>query len=121
VATFTAETVSSGAQGRAIASIRTNHFVVDDPAGATGGPGEAPSAAELFLSGVTACAVLMLERLARAGDLPLEHVHAEMTADREPDTARDGIAVFEHARLSLTLRGLTQEQAGQLVEVFKGR
>jgi len=121
MATFQAETVSSGTHGRAVASIRTNHFVVDDPAGATGGPGEAPSAAELFLSGVTACAVLMIERLARAGGLPLERVHAHMTASREPDTARDGIAVFERARLSLTLTGLTREQAGQLVEVFKGR
>ena len=121
MATFQAETTSSGTRGRAIASIRTNHFVVDDSAGAAEGPGEAPSAAELFLSGVTACAVLMIERLARADALPLAHVHAHMSASREPDTARDGIAVFEQARLTLTLAGLTREQAGQLVETFKGR
>jgi hypothetical protein len=33
----------------------------------------------------------------------------------------DGIPVLDEARLSFTLWGLTSEQAGQLVETFKGR
>ena len=71
--TYVAETYSSGTRGRALSKIRTNHFVVDDPASLPyEGPGEAPNAGEIFLSGITACAVLMIERLARADANGLE-------------------------------------------------
>lgn len=120
--TAQAETVSSGIQGRALVSVRTNHFVSDDPdLPAYGGPGEAPNAAELFLSGITSCAVLMVERIARADGLPLERTHAEMEASRDTQAEREGPPVFDSARLTFTFSGLTREQAGQLVETFKGR
>jgi len=120
--TYRAETSSSGTRGRALSTIRTNHFVVDDPAPPPyDGPGEAPNAGELFLSGITTCAVLMIERLARADGLPLDHVRAHAEASREPDTVRNGIPVFERARITLSFRGLTREQAGQLAETFKKR
>jgi uncharacterized OsmC-like protein len=117
-----AATYSSATAGRAICQVRSSHFVTDDPAGAPyGGPGDAPSSLELFLSGITSCAVLMLERIARAQQLPLARVHAEMEAARDVDQVTDGIPVLDEARLSFTLWGLTSEQAGQLVETFKGR
>jgi len=120
--TWSAETASSGIPGRALARVRTNNFVVDDYAFPPyNGPGEEPGAAELFLSGVTACAVLMLERIARAEGLPLAHVHASMEASRDPDSRRPGPPTFDSARLTLAFAGLTSEQAGQLVETFKGR
>lgn len=102
--------------------MRSNNFLVDDYAMAPyNGPGEEPGAAELFLSGVTACAVLMLERIARTDGLPLEHVHASMEASRDPDAARPGPATFDSTRLTLEFRGLTDEQAGQLVSTFKAK
>jgi len=117
-----AETASSGIPGRALGRVRTNNFVVDDYAFPPyNGPGEEPGPAELFLSGVTACAVLMLERIARTEGLPLEHVRASMEASRDPDAQRPGPPTFDSARLSFAFRGLTSEQAGQLVETFKGR
>jgi uncharacterized OsmC-like protein len=120
--TWQAETASSGIPGRALGRVRTNNFVVDDYAFPPyNGPGEEPGAAELFLSGVTACAVLMLERIARTDGLPLQHVTARMEASRDPDAQRPGPPTFDRARLSLAFRGLTREQAGQLVETFKGR
>ena len=84
VLTWTAETASSGIKGRALARIRTNNFVVDDYAVPPyNGPGEEPGAGELFLAGITTCAVLMLERLARAEELPLQGVRATMQASRD--------------------------------------
>jgi uncharacterized OsmC-like protein len=122
VLTWQAETASSGMPGRALARIRTNNFVVDDYAVAPyNGPGEEPGAAELFLAGITTCAVLMLERIARAEDLPLEHVRASMEASRDTSQPIGGIPVLDSARLEFGFRGLTREQAGQLVQMFKDR
>jgi uncharacterized OsmC-like protein len=120
--TWQAETASSGIPGRALGRVRSNNFVVDDYAMPPyNGPGEEPGAAELFLSGVTACAVLMLERIARTDRLPLEHVRASMEASRDPEAQRPGPPTFDSARLAFEFRGLTEEQAGQLVETFKGK
>ncbi len=120
--TWSAETSSSGMPGRALGRVRTNNFVVDDYGFPPyNGPGEEPGAAELFLSGVTACAVLMVERIARTDGIPLEHVRAEMTGSRDPDANRPGPPTFDSARLTFEFTGLTTEQAGLLVEAFKGR
>jgi uncharacterized OsmC-like protein len=122
VMTWTAETASSGLRGRALARIRTNNFVVDDYAVPPyNGPGEEPGAGELFLVGITTCAVLMIERLARAEDLPLAGVRASMEASRDTSQPIGGIPVLDSARLELGFRGLTREQAGQLVQMFKDR
>jgi uncharacterized OsmC-like protein len=120
--TWQAETSSSGMAGRALGRVRTNNFLVDDYAFAPyNGPGEEPGPAELFLSGITGCAVLMLERIARAEGLPLARVRASIEASRDPDVVRDGPPVLDRARLTLAYAGLTREQAGQLTETFKGR
>jgi uncharacterized OsmC-like protein len=120
--TWSAETSSSGMPGRALGRVRTNNFVVDDYGFAPyNGPGEEPGAAELFLSGITACAVLMVERIARTEGVPLEHVRAVMEGSRDPDAQRPGPPTLDSAHLRFEFRGLTTEQAGQLVEAFKGR
>ena len=120
--TAQAETYSSGTPGRAINKVRANHFVIDDPAlPAYGGPGDAPNAGEYFLAGVTGCAVLMMERIARADGLPLKRVRVEMEASRDTEAQRPGPPVWDSARMTFHFAGLTREQAGQLVETFKGR
>lgn len=117
--TWTAETASSGIPGRALGRVRTNNFVVDDYAFPPyDGPGEEPGAAELFLSGVTACAVLMLERIARNEGIPLTHVRAAMEASRDPEASR-APATFDRAHLTFTLAGVDEEQASRLVSVFE--
>ena len=119
--TWQAETESSGTPGRAISRIRSNNFLVDDYSFAPyDGPGEEPGAAELFLSGITTCAVLMLERIARHEGLPLESVHASMEATRATES-RQQPPTLDSARMMLTFTGLTREQAGHLVEQFKAR
>ena len=63
----------------------------------------------------------MMERLARQAELPLEHVHVAMDASRDTQAERAGPPVFDSARMTFTFTGRTREQAGQLVETFKGR
>ena len=118
--TAKARSYSSGTSGRCITSARTNHFVVDD-ADYSGGPNEAITAAESFLSGITACAVLMLERLAREGDIPLKRsdVSIEATRDREADHQR--YSVYDRVRMRLELTGPSEAQARELVEAYERR
>ena len=114
---------SSATPGRAIVQIRQNHLVTDDPSEPSGyyhGPGEAPGSLELFLGGIVSCAVLMLERVARSEGRSLGPVHAEMEATRDP-TSKTQPPVLDSARLTFTFQGMTDEEAGHLVETFKSR
>ena len=112
---------SSGTEGRAIVQARSNHLVTDDPATPLyNGPGEAPSSLELFLSGIVSCAVLMLERIARSEGRSLGPLRAEMEAARDPNSPGQP-PVLDSARLTFVFTGMSREEAGQLVETFKGR
>jgi uncharacterized OsmC-like protein len=114
---------SSATPGRAVVQIRSNHIVTDDPsepASVYHGPGEAPGSLELFLGGVVSCAVLMLERIARSEGRDLGPVRAEMEAARDPRSTSQP-PVLDSARLTFVFQGLTDEEAGHLVETFKGR
>jgi uncharacterized OsmC-like protein len=121
--TGSAACYSSATPGRAIVQIRDNHLVTDDPSQPSSyyqGPGEAPGSLELFLGGIVSCAVLMLERIARAEGRELGPVRAEMEATRDP-TAPSQPPVLDSAKLTFVFQGLTDEEAGNLVETFKGR
>jgi uncharacterized OsmC-like protein len=114
---------SSATPGRAIVQVRDNHIVTDDPSQPSSyyqGPGEAPGSLELFLGGIVSCAVLMLERIARSEGRSLGPVRAEMEATRDP-TAESQPPVLDSARLTFVFQGLTDEEAGQLVDTFKRR
>jgi len=119
---FHAETYSSGTPGRALQRVRSNNFVIDDPARAGyDGPGESPNAGEYFLSGITGCAVLMMERIARADDLPLTDVHVSMDAELDTEAEHEGPPVFAKARMHFTFAGVSRDQGAQLVATFKER
>jgi uncharacterized OsmC-like protein len=114
---------SSATPGRAIVQVRDNHLVTDDPSEPSSyyqGPGEAPGSLELFLGGIVSCAVLMLERIARSEGRTLGPIRAEMEATRDPNSTAQP-PVLDSARLTFVFAGLTSEEAGHLVETFKGR
>jgi uncharacterized OsmC-like protein len=111
-------TVSTGIRGRHIWTARHNHIVIDDSA-AHEGPGDAPGAGELFLAGITGCATLMIERLARAADAPITRVEVKMEGVIDTEARREGPAVFESARLEFVIAGISQGQAQQFVETYK--
>ena len=107
--------------GRVLWSCRDQHFVADGPV-QNGCPGEAVTPAELFLAGVAACGVELVQVIAKADGVPLEAVRAEITGELDPaNPVRDDVSVFNSVRLSFELAGVTAEQGAALVESFKRR
>jgi uncharacterized OsmC-like protein len=107
--------------GRVMCSARQNHFVVDGPVW-NEAPGEAVTPGELFLAGVACCAVELLHTIARERDAGLRKVTASIqgTIDRSRPVRPD-VALFNSVRLDLELEGVSQREAEELVEAFKGR
>ncbi|HET6202284.1 MAG TPA: OsmC family protein [Planctomycetota bacterium] len=112
----TAVSRTTGVPGRSLSSARTNHFVVDEPAYA-GGPGEAATPAEIFLAGVSACGVLLVEAFAREEGLPLKSATARIEGIR----TKSDPANFREVRLRLVLEGVDATAAARLVERYKAR
>jgi uncharacterized OsmC-like protein len=107
--------------GRVLVSVRDQHLIVDGPIG-NGCPGEAPTPAEVFLSGVAACGVELIQVLARSLDVPLRSVSAAIEAIQNPAApVRPDVNLFNSVRINLALGGVTQEQGQDLVERFKRR
>lgn len=106
---------STGTPGRAICNARNQHFVSDDVGG------DAVGAAELFLSGVSACAVNMVERLARQDQIPVQWMDVSVEAYRDPNKAAGEVTVFDAIRVHFEMWGVAPEQAESLVETWKRR
>lgn len=107
--------------GRVLWSCRDQHFVADGPVH-NGCLGEAVTPAELFLAGIAACGVELVEVIAKASDVPVREVRAEIVGELDPaNPVRDDLNVFNSVRLSIELTGVTAEQGAELVEGFKRR
>jgi uncharacterized OsmC-like protein len=107
--------------GRVLVSSRNHHIVVDGPA-ASGCPGEALTPPELFLAGIAACGVELVQVIARDRQAPLEAVGATVSGriDRS-QPVRPDLTLFNAIRLEFLLKGVTPEQGGELVAAFKRR
>lgn len=118
---YTVRARSTDTFGRVLCNARDQHFVVDGPV-QNGCPGEAVTPAELFLTGVAACGVELVQAIARDEQLPLQTVQVEIqgSLDRNNPVRRD-VTVFNAVQLHFTLKGVTQSQGGALIERFKGR
>lgn len=106
---------STGTLGRAICNARTHHFVADDAGG------EAVGAGELFLSGISACAVNMVERLASTGGSPLDWMDVGVESYRDADKPAGDITLYDAIRVKFELWGVDDDQAHELVETWKRR
>jgi uncharacterized OsmC-like protein len=107
--------------GRVLCGCRNHHFVADGPV-QNGCPGEAITPAELFLSGVAACGIELLQVLARSQGVPLRAARVEIagTMDRA-NPVRPDVALFNSVRLRFELEGVTPQQGKELVALFHGR
>ena len=118
--TLTVRSCSTGTKGRSITSVRTNHFVVDD-SDYVGGPNEAITAGEAFFSGLTACAVLMVERLAREKEYPLRWMDVSLDATRDMEAVHEVHSLYDRVHMRFELTGVSDDQAQELLETYKRR
>ena len=106
--------------GRVLCTARNHHFIVDGPV-QNGCPGEAVTPAELFLTGIAACGVELVQSIGRDQQLaPRVAVEIEGALDRSNPVRRD-VSVFNRVHLRFHLAGVTQAQGNDLIERFKGR
>lgn len=110
---YKVRTYSSGTAGRAICNVRTHHFVADD------GGGEEVGAGEFFLSGIAACAVNMVERLARQADIPLQWMDVGVESHRDPDKMPAEVLVYDAIRVHFEMWGVQPAHAETLVKDWK--
>ncbi|MCA1646317.1 MAG: OsmC family protein [Chloroflexi bacterium] len=107
--------------GRVLCSARDQHLIADGPV-QNGCPGEAITPAELFLSGVAACGVELIQVLAKSLDVPLRGVSAAIEATQDPSApVRPDVNLFNTVRINLELSGVSQTQGQDLVDRFKRR
>jgi uncharacterized OsmC-like protein len=107
--------------GRVLCGCRNHHFVADGPV-QNGCPGEAVTPAELFLSGVAACGVELVQVIAKERGVPLEAARVAITGEMDrANPVRPDVALFNTVRLRFDLTGVTPEQGRELVAAFKGR
>ena len=112
---YRAQCCSSGNRGRAICSARTHHFVADDA------HGEAIGAGELFFSGIAACAVNMVERIATADQIPLEWMEVKVASYQDPEKPKGDIMIYDAVRVGFEMWGVSDNDAEKLVKIWKQR
>ncbi len=118
---YTTRATSTETFGRVLISVRDQHLIADGPA-QNGCPGEAIGPGELFLSGVAACGVELLEVLARQDGVALRSVRASIEARQDRSApVRPDVSLFNSVRIHFELAGPTPDQARDLVDRFKGR
>ena len=107
--------------GRVLCTARAHHFVVDGPV-QNGCPGEAVNPGELFLAGVAACGVELLQVLAKEQQLSPSTIAVDIegTMDRSQPVRQD-VTVFNSVVIGFRLAGVTQSQADDLIDRFKAR
>lgn len=118
---YEARAASTNVFGRVLCSARSHHFVVDGPA-QNGCPGEELTPAELFLSGVAACGVELMQVLAKSANVPLREIAVKIQGSMDRSKpVRPDVSLFNSVRLDFRMSGVNDKQAQELVEKFKSR
>jgi uncharacterized OsmC-like protein len=121
VRNYAARARSTDTHGRVLCNVRNHHFIVDGPV-QNGAPGEEVTPAELFLTGVAACGVELVQAFAKAGSIPLRAINVDIsgTLDRANPVRKD-VSVLNSVRVKFHLTGVTAAQGATLIDRFKGR
>jgi uncharacterized OsmC-like protein len=118
---YEARAASTDTFGRVLCSARNHHFVIDGPE-QNGCPGEEVTPAELFLSAVASCGVELVQVLAKSAGISLKGIDVTIQGlmDRSRPVRSD-VSLFNSVSLRFRMKGVTDDDAKQLVEKFKGR
>lgn len=105
---------TTGEVGRSLNSARGHHFVIDGSA-RSGGPAQELTPGEAFLSGISACGVLLVESRAAETGVPLR------SADAWIEGARRRAQPSSYTRIDLRFRlaGPSLDQAEALVAHYR--
>lgn len=109
--TYSTTSKTTDVLGRTLNSARTNHWVIDSPSG----PGEAVSTGESFVAGIAACGVSLVEHHAARNNLPFGTLSVAIEAARTDESWPD----FGWINVHFTFTGISEDQAGSYVEVWK--
>lgn len=97
--------------GRTLNSARTNHWVIDSPSG----PNEAVTTGESFVAGIAACGTSLIELHAQRNQLPFGTLSVAIEGARTDESWPD----FAWINVHFTFTGISEDQAGSYVEVWK--
>lgn len=112
---------STDTHGRVLCNVRNHHFIVDGPV-QNGAPGEEVTPAEIFLTGIAACGVELVQSFAKAESIPLSAISVDIAGflDRA-NPLRTDLTVFNSVRIKMHLAGVTIAQGAALVERFRSK
>ncbi|MDO8596561.1 MAG: hypothetical protein Q7R45_08040 [Sulfuricaulis sp.] len=112
---------STDTHGRVLCNVRNHHFIVDGPV-QNGAPGEEVTPAELFLTGVAACGVELVQAFAKAESIPLRAINLDIAGayDRANPVRKD-LSVLNSVQIKIHLTGVTPAQGTTLIDRFKSR
>ena len=121
IRSYAVQARSTDTFGRVLCSARNQHFVVDGPV-QNGCPGEAVNPGELFLASVAACGVELVQVIAKEQQCAPRSIAVEIegSMDRANPVRRD-FTVFNAVQLRFRLGGVSQSEAEDLIDRFKGR
>ena len=83
--------------------------------------GEELGAGEFFFSGITACAVNMVERLANNDNIALDWMDVGVESYRDADANHGDLSLYDAIRIKFEMWGVDDEDAHNLVEIWKKR
>lgn len=102
-----------GLHGRFLVNARHNAFLSDTKT-TSGGPGEALQAGELLLAALVSCSLGIIQRQAKALDVPLPHAEVVVSSKRSVEDTTG----YEYIRLDIKLPGIDRPVAEALVAKF---
>lgn len=119
--TYTLHARSTDTFGRVLCNARQHHWVVDGPVH-NGCPGEAVTPAEIFLGGVAACGVELIQVIASEREIVLKGIGVEITGtiDRAKPVRPD-VTLFNSVHLRVNLNGVSGIDGAELVKLFQAR
>lgn len=107
--------------GRVMCSARNHHFIADGPV-QNGCPGEEMTPPEVFLAGMAACGVELVQVIAKTENKSIGAVEVKVhgIVDRG-NQSRSDLTTFNRVELDFVVSGTDGETAAALVEGFKRR
>ena len=113
--TYQARTYSTGIPGRSICNARHHHWVSESPGG------EAVGAGELFCASMAACAVNMVERIARTEKRALDAMEVNVAVYTDKDKPAGNVSLYDACRVRFEMWGVSDDDARFLVKTWKQR